>query len=130
MKGLGNDAPYWRALSDGKLALPICPACKIWRWPAPFRCADCGGWTFEWRPVEIKGEIYSWTRTWHAFAGAEALGRPYVTVSVVLSQAGGIRLFGLLEPGDHAAIGAKVVGQARTTHAFAAELPVLSWRLA
>lgn len=130
MKGLGDDAPYWQALSEGKLAVPMCPTCKTWRWPAPFRCAGCGGWTFDWRPVEIRGEIYSWTRTWHAFAGAEALPRPYVTVSVVLAHAGGIRLFGLLEPGDNAEIGAPVVGQTRTTRAFGAELPVLSWRLA
>lgn len=130
MKGLGNDAPYWRALWDGELALPMCPTCKRWRWPAPFRCSDCGGWSFEWRPVEIKGEIYSWTRTWHPFDGAQDLKRPYVTVSVALPHAGGIRLFGLLEPGDHAKIGAPVLGETRRTRAFGRDLPVLSWRLA
>jgi uncharacterized OB-fold protein len=130
LKGLGNDAPYWRALWDGQLALPMCPTCKTWRWPAPFRCSDCGGWNFDWRAVEIKGEIYSWTRTWHAFDGAQALKKPYVTVSVALPHASGIRLFGLLEPGDHAKIGAPVVGETRKTQAFGRDLPVLSWRLA
>lgn len=128
MKGLGNDGPYWRALWEGELALPICPTCKTWRWPAPFRCADCGGWQFEWRAVEKTGVIYSWTRTWHPFGGAEAFDRPYVTISVALPQAGGVRLFGLLEPGDGAEIGAEVVGKVRKARAFGRELPVLSWR--
>lgn len=130
MKGLGNDAAYWKALGEGALSLPKCASCRQWRWPAPFRCGDCGSWSFEWQAVPMQGVIYSWTRTAHPFAGAEDFERPYVTVSVALPQAGGVRLFGLLEPGEDAAIGRLVVGRVRKTRAFGRELPALSWSVA
>lgn len=127
MKGLGADAPYWRALSDRRLELPQCVACGKWHWPAPFRCAECGSWEFSWQSVEMSGRVYSWTRTWHAFDGAEALGLPYVTASIELPQAGNIRLFGLLEPGDAAAIGLEVKGTVGVSHIFGRDIPAIRW---
>lgn len=127
MKGLGADARYWEALSAGRLDLPRCMACQRWIWPAPFRCGACGSWDIGWNTVEMTGSLYSWTRTWHPFAGAEALGLPYVTVSVELPQAGGLRMFGLLEPGEGAAIGMAVTGVVATHRVFDRSIPALSW---
>lgn len=127
LNGLGNDANYWRALGEGRLSLPKCAGCKRWVWPAPFRCSECGSWELAWQDVEMKGEVYAWTRVRHPFGGAEALGLPYVVASVALPQANGIRLFGLLEPGDDAAIGLKVTGKVRTTHAFDRDVLAISW---
>lgn len=128
--GSGNDQRYWTALSEGRLELPRCDNCKRWVWPAPFRCSDCGSWSIAWEAVKPEGRLYSWTRTWHPFAGAEALGLPYVTVSVELPQAGGIRLFGLLEPGAEAAIGVQVIGAVQTSHVFDRDIPAFRWSVA
>ena len=128
MRGLGNDARYWEGLGEGVLRLPRCSGCSKWSWPAPYRCGDCGSWSFDWTDVPIEGEIYSWTRVHHPFGGAEDLGVPYVTVSVALPQAGNIRLFGILADGDLAKIGLKVTGSVRTTKAFDREIPALEWR--
>ncbi len=130
VKGLGADAPYWEALDRGELALPRCTSCGRWCWPAPFRCGSCGGWTFEWVSLPMTGVVYSWTRVWHPFGGAEDLDKPYVTASVALPQAGGIRLFGLLEPGDRAEIGLPVVGRVCKTRPFGQETAAIRWTAA
>jgi uncharacterized protein len=129
VKGLGADVRYWDALAEGRLELPRCTSCRRWIWPAPFRCGECGGWDIGWEPVEMAGSIYSWTRTWHPFLGAEDLGLPYATVSVELPQAGGVRLFGLLEPVDDVAIGANVEGSVKTSRVFERDIPALRWSL-
>jgi uncharacterized OB-fold protein len=127
VKGLGADTRYWEALSEGRLDLPRCKACQRWIWPAPFRCGACGSWDIGWETVEPTGTIYSWARTWHPFAGAEELGLPYVTVSIALPQAGGVRLMGLLEPGEGAAIGVPVTGVVATHRVFDRAIPALRW---
>lgn len=127
MSGLGADARYWDSLSEGRLELPRCVSCRRWIWPAPFRCSACGSWDIGWEPVEKAGRVYSWTRTWHPFQGAENLGLPYVTACVELPQAGGVRLFGLLEPGDGASIGASVVGAVRTSRVLDRDILAIRW---
>lgn len=127
MRGLGNDERYWKALGEGELRLPRCSGCSKWCWPAPYRCAECGGWEFDWLKVEMAGEVYSWTRVHHPFGGTD-LGVPYVTVSVALPQADGIRLFGILEDGADARIGLKVSGEVRSTQAFDRDVPAIRWR--
>lgn len=128
MRGLGNDGQYWAGLDRGALTLPKCTGCETWHWPAPFRCGTCGSWSFEWADVAIEGEVYSWTRVHHPFGGAEDLGLPYVTVSVALPQAGGIRVFGVLANGHDVHIGQKVSGKVRSTRAFDRDIPALEWR--
>lgn len=128
MRGVGADAPYWTALKAGRLDLPQCATCATWRWPAPFRCADCDGWSFDWRSVPLTGRIYSWTRTWHRFAGTENLDLPYITVSVELPQAGGVRLFGLLATDEAPTIGAAVSGEIIEKVVFDRAIPAIRWR--
>jgi uncharacterized OB-fold protein len=129
VKGLGQDARYWEALSRGQLELPRCAACGRWRWPAPFRCGDCGSWSFDWQAVEMRGVIYSWTRTWHPFEGTEAFGSPFVTVSVALPQAGDIRLMGVLEGEGEPAIGAPVAGHVAEAEVHGRSIPGLRWEV-
>lgn len=131
MKGLGADERYWAALREGRVELPQCANCHRWRWPAPFRCGDCGSWEMEWQSVALDGRIFTWTRAWHPFGGAENLGLPYVSVLVELPAAGGVRLLGLLEgDGSEPRIGAPVVGRIDTTRAFDREIPALRWSIA
>lgn len=126
----GADGPYWAALAQGRLQLPRCVACGRWHWPAVFRCGTCAGWEMAWEEVPMHGEIYSWSRSWHAFGGAEDLSLPYVSLLVALPQAGGCRLLGVLEGEDAGLkIGAAVQGRAATTMLGARQIPALRWRL-
>jgi uncharacterized OB-fold protein len=127
----GADGPYWTALAQGALALPRCAGCGRWHWPAVWRCGDCGSWEHGWRETPMAGRIYSWTRTHHAFAGNEALDRPFVTVVVELPQAGGLRLTGVLDDDDTGAvaIGQSVVGSPSETPFGGLDIPTIRWRL-
>lgn len=81
----------------------------------------------KWTPVALAGQIFTWTRTWHAFGGTEKLGLPFVPVLIELPEAGGIRLLGLLEGGDEPRIGARVTGRIDQTEAFNRTIPSLRW---
>lgn len=127
----GADGPYWDGLSEGRLLLPACSDCGRWHWPAVWRCPACGSWDQDWRPVSMKGRIYSWTRTRHAFAGLEALGTPFVISVVELEQAGGIRLMGHLEGDeDDVRIGQRVTGFVSGTQCLGQDVPSICWRRA
>lgn len=127
-KGLGADERYWQALDQGRLELPRCASCRRWSWPAPFRCSECGAAEAEWDAVEPVGVIYSWTRTWHNFGGAEALGLPYVSVLVEVPAAGGIRLLGLFDNElPPPSIGLPVTGKVVATEAFGRSIPAWRW---
>jgi uncharacterized OB-fold protein len=126
----GADGPYWNALAEGRLLLPRCGGCGRWHWPAVFRCGECGAWEPQWQPVELRGRVFSWTRTWHAFGGAEGLGVPYVSLIVELPQAGDRRLLGILA-GDATglAIGAAVQGEMGATPVGEVRIPCIRWSL-
>lgn len=126
----GADGPYWQALAAGTLQLQRCAQCAHWHWPAVWRCAHCGSWEQRWEPVEARGTVFSWTRSWHAFGGAEGLDLPYVSMIVELPHAGGRRLLGVLE-GDASqlAIGAPVRGATSFTGSDGRNIPALRWRL-
>lgn len=126
----GADGPYWNALAAGQLELPRCKACGRWHWPAVFRCGECGAWDMNWQPVEMRGRLFSWTRSWHAFGGSEGLGVPYVSLVVELPQAGDRRVLGVLI-GDDAglAIGADLLGEASATDCDGRSIPSLRWKI-
>jgi uncharacterized protein len=126
----GADRPYFEALSKGELCLPACKGCGRWHWPAVFRCADCGSWEIEWKQVDPIGTIYTWTRTHHRFAGAEAFVAPFVSLVISLDRAPSIRLLGTLEgAADGFRIGSRVRGRVRTVEYLGEEVPALSWTL-
>ncbi|MGQ0697066.1 MAG: Zn-ribbon domain-containing OB-fold protein [Panacagrimonas sp.] len=126
----GADGPYWTALAAGRLELPRCTGCGLWHWPAVWRCGACGCWDQAWHLVEMTGTVFSWTRTWHAFGGAEGIGVPYVSVIVELPQVGGLRVLGILA-GDESElrIGANLAGEASYTQIDEDRIPSLLWRL-
>ena len=127
---LGAEGPYWDALAEGKLMLPRCKGCGQWRWPAVWRCGDCGSWDHEWIEQPFAGDVFSWNRTHHRFQGTESLDLPYAALLVEIDGCG-IRLQGLLE-GDESGlkIGAPVTGRATTTQVGGAAIPAIRWSLA
>jgi uncharacterized OB-fold protein len=108
-----------------------CRGCSAWRWPAVWRCPDCGGWELDWFAVPADGTVFSWTRTWQAFAPAMKSVLPYVTLLVELPHVGGRRLLGLLVDDErNLAIGARVQGVIQPPGPANFGQAILRWRLA
>lgn len=128
MRGLGADGPYWQALNEGQLQLQCCSQCNTWHWPAVYRCAECGSWEQHWRPVDMQGEIFTWTRTWHDFGAPDELKAPYVSVLVALDGANHTRLLGVLAEQTDVAIGMQVTGKIRTVTHHGQKIPVIEWQ--
>ena len=126
----GLDAPFWEGLNAGELRLQHCAGCGDWIWTPQWRCGACGSWDLAWESTPMSGEVYSWTRTHHAFAPGMGPIVPFVTVLVALSRAGGRRLMGMLV-GNEAGlrIGVAVNGVIQAPDE-AGEQSVLRWRLA
>jgi len=124
----GADAPYWNGLDAGKLMLPRCRGCGAWRWPAGHRCPDCGTTGMDWVEQPMAATIFSWTRTWHGFGGAESLDRPFVSIIAKLDESG-IRLMGRMDDPDRVdpVIGDAVTGRMGTTHAAGRAIPTIIW---
>lgn len=127
-RGVGADEPYWAALSEGRLALPRCKSCGEWHWPAVSRCGNCGSWDQEWFDVPLTGKIFTWTRTWHSFLGAESFQTPFVTIVVELPQAGNRRVLGVFDGDGDPQIGMIVAGSVRGTPVSEGEIPALHWQ--
>ncbi len=124
----GADAPYWNGLEEGKLTLPRCDGCHRWIWPAGHRCGGCGTTKVHWVERPLAGTVFSWTRTWHAFGGAESLGLPFTTVLAEIDDCG-IRLLGRLEDPDKIdpKLGEKLVGQIGSTAVDGDFIPIIIW---
>jgi uncharacterized OB-fold protein len=127
----GLDEPYWAGLREGEVRIQRCAACEAWVWAPQWRCGTCGGWDLEWKSVEPKATVYSWTRTWHGFAPSLAEFLPYVVVLAELRQAGGARLLGILVgPDEGVRIGAPLEAVFQPPSNVTSGWPVLRWRLA
>lgn len=127
MKGIGADAEYWAGLAQGQVRLQSCSGCGKWHWPAVWRCGTCGSWEHRWQEVPMQGHIFSWTRSWHDFGGADSLKPPYVSVVVELEHPAGVRLLGTLsDPDSTPAIGQRVTAEVQHD-SFEGE-PLLSLR--
>lgn len=124
----GADAPYWDGLEQGKLMLPRCNGCDRWIWPAAHRCGACGSTGVRWVERSMTATVFSWTRTWHAFGGAESLGLPFTTVLVDIDDCG-IRLLGRLDDPDRIdpKLGELLTGRIGRTQAGDDSIPTIIW---
>lgn len=127
---LGAEGRYFDALRAGHVELPQCKGCGKWHWPAVWRCGQCGSWEHDWHKVDMKGTIFSWTRTHHNFGGTEGFEKPFVSIIVALDQVP-VRLLGIME-GDtsQVKIGLPVVGRTDKTVFNNAEMPAIRWKAA
>jgi uncharacterized OB-fold protein len=124
------DHPYWAGLGRGELRIQRCTSCKAWKWPADWRCPDCGSYDLDWEVVDPTGRVYSWIRTHLPFVPGFADLVPYVTVLVELPQAGGARILGHLTGSEEGVrIGAPLTGTFVPASPRTTGLPVLTWAL-
>jgi len=91
------DRPYWDGLRIGELRLQRCTGCRAWIWEPRWICPRCHCLDLTWESVEPIGRVYSWTRTWTCFPGAELFDghTPYVVLLVELPDADATRVLGL-----------------------------------
>lgn len=124
----GEDAPYWEALTNGKLMLPRCGGCSQWKWPAGHRCGTCGTIGMRWVEREMKASVFAWTRTWHRFGLTESLETPFTSATVVIEDCG-IRLLGRIDDPDriNPVIGEPLVGRPGVTLVGDNEIPTIIW---
>jgi hypothetical protein len=130
--GIGADDGYWEFLEAGEFRLPRCSGCQQWTWPAHWRCGECGSWDFEWAPLDPRGVVYSWTRTWYAFdrTTERAEDVPYVVLLVEVEGAGGARVMGVLEGDEEGLrIGTPARGTIRPPSEKSKGYPSLVWSL-
>lgn len=88
--------PFWDAAKDGVLKLPSCGACHRFHWYPQVRCPHCRSYNIQWKKVEGRGRVFSWTivrRPFHPDYRAEL---PITVALVELDEAGGIRLISRL----------------------------------
>ncbi len=130
--GINADEDYWDALDRGEFRLPRCASCHRWRWPANWRCADCGGWDQEWVEVIPNGTVYSWTRSWMTFdrIAGRAADVPFVVILAEVPTADNARVLGVLSGSEHGlAIGAPVRGIITPPSEKSLGYPSLCWTL-
>jgi uncharacterized protein len=124
----GGDLAFWEGLRAGRLVLPRCGGCGMWRAPGRALCAACWSFDTTWDEVGPEGTVYTWARTHRAFMSELDIGVPYVTTLVQLTTVP-VRLLGILlgAPADRAPrIGDRVRGVIQRP--ANAEWPVLRWR--
>lgn len=109
----GLSAPYWQGLTQNRLLVQRCPACKTWQWGPEWICHQCHRFDPEWVEVEARGTIYAFQRVWHPVHPALKGHGPYIAALVELPSAGSIRMLGNLlgDPQINCQIGDAVTGQ-------------------
>lgn len=91
-------APFWKAMRDGRLLVPVCRDCGRTRWPIAPNCQRCSGTSFEWSELEARGVVWSLATYHRAFHPAFAALVPYTIALVDLTP--DVQLPGrVLDPG-------------------------------
>jgi uncharacterized OB-fold protein len=108
----GLSAPYWEGLRRGELLVQRCTACGGWQWGPEWICHHCHSFDLGWTPIEPRGRIYSWTRSYHPVHPALKEHPLYLIVVVELPHAGNIRMVGNLlgDPQQAVPVGDEVAG--------------------
>ena len=99
-------APYWEGARQGKLMLQRCGACAKVRHYPQVLCGACQSDQVEWIASSMRGTLYSWTVTHHAFHPGFIAELPYTLLTVDMAEGG------------------RVLGHYRGTAALKINLPV------
>lgn len=88
-------APFWAGIAANQLRVQQCADCDGWIWGPQWRCGGCGSFDLTWPSVPAHGEVFSWTRTWHAGAPEVVDDVPYTVLLVALPHCGRRRVLGI-----------------------------------
>jgi hypothetical protein len=89
-----DSSGFFNAAERGELAVRFCRCCDaVIHLPRAY-CAGCGRWDTEFRPVDGRGRLYSWTVVRHT--GHPAFPVPYTVVLVELEAHPSVRFAGHL----------------------------------
>lgn len=121
-------AGFFENAARGRLAFPWCRDCRRFHWYPMPRCPHCRGKAIEWRAVEGRGRLSSFTRVLHAFDKSRADKLPYVVALVEFADAPGVTLVTNLQVDDvvDLTIGQAVEADFRTN---AAGTPLVEFRV-
>ncbi|MDO8568603.1 MAG: Zn-ribbon domain-containing OB-fold protein [Dehalococcoidales bacterium] len=81
-----ESAPYWKALRKHRLTLQHCTKCGKYQYPASTVCHHCGTTAIEWKEVQGKGTIYSFSVVHRAPDPSFAPDVPYAVIVVALDE--------------------------------------------
>jgi uncharacterized OB-fold protein len=78
--------PFWEAARHHELVLQHCRKCGSYRYPAGLTCPECLSDELEWKKVNGRGTVYTWTVFHRAYHRAFADEVPYAVVAVELEE--------------------------------------------
>ncbi len=87
-----DDAPFWAACAEERLAFQRCADCGRFRHPPTPLCAACRSARSEWVEAPPMGRLYSFTVVRHPAHPAADGAVPYNVVLVEFPDCGGVRL--------------------------------------
>jgi uncharacterized OB-fold protein len=79
-----DTAPYWAALSEGRLLVQRCRDCGRWTWPVRPLCSGCHGDNLAFEEPRGTGEIYTWVVTHQPYSRDAVV--PYTIALVRLDE--------------------------------------------
>lgn len=77
--------PFWAAVAEGRLAVPVCDACGHHIWYPRAWCPVCGGTVVTWTQLSGQGRVYALTVV-RKSRGPWADAAPYVVAYVELAE--------------------------------------------
>jgi hypothetical protein len=92
--------PFWEALRQGELRLPLCPSCRIVLYPPPPACPKCLGAELEWRALSGRGRLTSWTDI--SLDVLPGVTPPFTIAAVELLEPGRPEIVALIRTGRNA----------------------------
>jgi len=60
-------APHFEGLKHKQVLVQHCSSCEHKQWPPRERCFSCHGDRFEWKPIEPRGEVFTYMVANRAF---------------------------------------------------------------
>lgn len=128
----GLSAPYWDGLRENEIRVQRCSRCQTWQWGPEWICHNCHSFELDWVPVDGRGRIYTWQRSWHPVHPALKEHGPYLVVLVELPAAGNVRMVGNLlgDPQHEVRVGADVAAVFEHHEAHDPPYTLLQWRYA
>jgi uncharacterized OB-fold protein len=126
----GVDRPFHEGLAAHRLSLQQCGDCGGWQWPPEVLCYRCRSFDMRWVDVPPEGELFTWTRVWHAARDGLEDAVPYLVAVVAIPAAGSVRLIGNLlgDPRCAPVIGEQLLGVFEDHQAGTGPYTLLQWR--